>query len=145
MMNFHDWIDGRRLGPRVGVGSLCSEHTGARERHALVTDLSASGLRIARPYLAGALPRELTLEFEVPEVDEVVWARGEVCFDRVTQAAGDAGGAFGLVRTTGVRIVRAAARDLRLLRDVAYELWRHQARAEDPAQHLALASCYARG
>jgi hypothetical protein len=119
------WMDARRIDPRVDVEAFCSELLAREERPALIVDLSPFGARLERPYLGGPTPREIDLELEVPEVDEVIWARGEVCFDVVTQAApGTFGGPFGLVRRTGLRLVRAAARDLRLLRDAVFELRR---------------------
>ena len=131
----------------------------------MVVDLSPLGARIERPYLGGPTPREIDLELEVPEMDEVSWARGEVCFDVVSQApAGGGGGPLGLLRTTGLRLVRAASRDLRLLRDCVFELrrirWlteceidvvdelpaeaaRPTARPDDDI--FSFAACYARG
>lgn len=119
------WMDARRIDPRVDVETFCSELVDRGERAAMVVDLSPVGARIERPYLGGPTPREIDLELEVPEIDEVIWARGEVCFDMVSQApAGSRGGPLGLVRTTGVRLVRAAGRDFRILRDAVLELWR---------------------
>jgi hypothetical protein len=164
-------MDARRLDPRVDVETFCSELLPREERPALVVDLSPVGARIERPYVGGPTPREIDLELEVPEVDEVIWARAEVCFDVVSQApAGTHGGPFGLLRTTGLRLVRAASRDLRLLRDCVFELrrlrWLTECELEDvdddellvrPAPRivappsayddgawLAMASCYAR-
>ncbi|HVV84619.1 MAG TPA: PilZ domain-containing protein [Kofleriaceae bacterium] len=121
----YGWTDARRIDPRVDVETFCSELLPREERPAMVVDLSPLGARLERPYLGGPTPREIDLELEVPEIDEVIWARGEVCFDLVTQAKpGTRGGPFGLLRTTGVRLVRAASRDLRLLRDCVFELRR---------------------
>ena len=121
----YGWMDPRRIDPRIDVETFCSELVGRGERPALVVDLSAVGARIERPYVGGPTPREIDLELEVPEIDEVIWARGEVCFDVVTQApAGVHGGPLGLLRTTGLRLIRAATRDLKLLRDCVFELRR---------------------
>lgn len=132
-----------RLAPRVDVETFCSEIIGGREQAGVVIDLSPEGVRIERPYLGGPTPTELLLELEVPDVDEVMWARGEVCFDQVRQAPPGRGGPLGLLRTTGVRLVRAATRDLRLLRDCVIE--RERARRAAEAWLLADAACYARG
>ena len=165
----YGWMDPRRIDPRVDVETFCSELVGRGERPALVVDLSAVGARIERPYVGGPTPREIDLELEVPEIDEVIWARGEVCFDVVTQApAGVHGGPLGLLRTTGLRLIRAATRDLKLLRDCVFELRRsrwlteceidlvdEELLARPPARpvmppprfdedFLAMASCYAR-
>ncbi len=144
MRDPYAWLDARRLAPRIDVESFCSELVGARERPGLVIDLSSEGARLERPYAGGPTPREIVLELEVPEVDEVVWVRGEVCFDQVRQAPPGQGGPLGLLRTTGLRLVTAAARDLRTIRDCVFELYR--ARHRDPLDAPLLdASCYARG
>lgn len=110
----------RRLSPRIEVAALCNEIFEGGDRFGSVMDLSPAGLRIERPYRGGAMTRRIQLEFEVPEVDEIVWALGEVCFDRLHQQ-GAPGAGTRLVRTTGLRIARAASRDLRLLRDYVFE------------------------
>ena len=113
----------RRLAPRVGVEVFCSELLDSGDRPGLVVDLAPEGIRIERPYTGGGLPREISIELEVPEADEVIWARAAVCYDQLRPAPrGVHGGRFGLLRTTGLRIVAAASRDLRLLRDCVYEL-----------------------
>jgi len=112
----------RRRAPRVDVEAYCSELIDDAERPALVVDFAPFGLRIQRPYVSGRLPREISLELEVPEIDEVIWARAAVVFDQLRPAPrGTQGGPLGFLRTTGLRIVAAAARDLRLLRDC--HLW----------------------
>ena len=90
------WADLRRLMPRIDVETFCSELVGGRDRPGLVVDLSPEGARLERPYLGGPTPREIVLELEVPEIDEVIWARGEVCFDQVRQAPAVQGGPLGL-------------------------------------------------
>lgn len=133
----------RRLSHRIEVSTFCSELVERGEQPGLVVDLGEGGLRLERPYLGGQTPREVLLEVEVPEVDEVMWARAAVCFDRVRPAPrGVHGGPFGMLRVTGLRILDAAARDLRLLRDYVFE----KRRAEEIVlDDLAMASCYARG
>jgi hypothetical protein len=127
--------DPRRVSPRIGVEALCWEVIGDHERSALVVDLSTEGARVERPFLGGRLDREVPLELEVPGIDEVMWARGDVVFDRIVPAPAQ-GGPFGLIRRTGYRIALAAARDLRLLREYVHE--RHRARvAERRARYAA--------
>lgn len=112
-MHAHNlWTGARRTAPRVEIEGFCSEIVDGRERHGLALDLSEGGLRITRPWRSGVrTPREVQLEFEIPGVDEIIWARAEICFDQLRQ------GAAGLVRTSGLRLAAAASRDLRLLRD----------------------------
>jgi hypothetical protein len=126
-----------RFAPRVDVETFCCEMVTGRERPGVVVDLSAEGMRLERPYFGGPSPGEILIEVEVPDVDEVMWARGEVCFEQVRQ------GPLGLLRTTGVRLVRAAARDLRMLRDCVLE--RRRARHREEVIDVLDASCYARG
>lgn len=139
------WADLRRLMPRIDVATFCTEVVAGRDRPGLVVDLSPEGARLERPYLGGPSPRELVLELEVPEIDEVIWAKGEVCFDQVRQAPRGQGGPLGLVRTTGIRLVSAAVRDLRLLRECVIETYRVQRARATVDEQLAVASCYARG
>jgi len=123
---------------------MCWEVVGDRERSALLVDVSTEGARVERPYIGGRIEHEVPLQIEVPGIDEVMWARGDVVFDRLVPVKSN-GGPFGLLRRTGYRIAIAAARDLRLLRDYVYEM-HHAAEAKaDLEAQLAFASCYMRG
>ncbi len=127
--------DPRRTSPRIDVEALCWEIGGDREVSSLVVDLSSHGVRVERPFVGGRVAREVPLQIEVPGIDEVMWAKGDVVFDQLVPARSN-GGPFGLLRRTGYRIAIAAARDLRLLRDYVHAMYR-------PAQDsLMLASCY---
>lgn len=116
---------------------------GDREASAIAVDLSTEGLRIERPFVGGRIEREVPLQLEVPGIDEVMWAKGDVVFDRLVQDKLH-GGPFGLIRRTGFRIALAAARDLRMLRDFVYEI-HHAKTALEESANLAMASCYMRG
>ena len=118
--------------------ALCWEIVGERESSALVVDLSSEGARVERPFLGGRIVREVPLQLEVPGIDEVMWARGDVVFDQLVPAKG--AGPYGLVRRTGYHIAIAAARDRRLIRDYIAEMHRTQRAANDEA--LMFASCY---
>lgn len=135
-----------RVHPRVDVQTFCSEIVAGAERPAVAVDLGLEGLRLERPYTGGKSPREIVLELEVPEVDEVIWTKAIVCYDRIRPAPrGVHGGPFGFLRTTGLRIVAAATRDLRLLRDCVYELRRARSADRVEVADLLGAACYARG
>ena len=110
---------------------------------ALVVDLSETGLRIQRP-IGGWMPRDLQLEFEIPEVDEIVWARGRIAFDEVWRVPPTVIGSMnGMVRTTGIEIVASAERHRRMLRDYVMETSR---RTIEPADDwMFRAACYLRG
>ncbi len=133
--------DLRRVSPRIDVEALCWEVVGDRETSALLVDVSTEGARVERPYIGGRIETAVPLQLELPGVDEVMWARGDVVFDKLVPAR--TRGPFGLIRRTGYRIAVAAARDLRLLRDYVYEM--HQRRRTEDELQLELASCYARG
>lgn len=134
--------DHRRVSPRIDVEALCWEVIGDREHSALLVDVSSEGARVERPYIGGRIEYEVPLQIEVPGIDEVMWARGDVVFDKLVPARGKIGGPFGLIRRTGYRIALAAARDLRLLRDYVYEMHAKRLAADNA---LAFASCYMRG
>jgi len=114
----------RPRSPRIGVESMVWEMVDGHELSGLALDLSSGGLRIERPYVGGATRTEVQLEIEVPGIDEVMWARGDVCFDILVPTRDPTGGPMGLIRRTGYRIARAATRDLRMLREVVTETYR---------------------
>ena len=144
MRDPYAWSDVRRITPRVGVDAFCWEVVDGKERTSAVLDLSPEGIRLERPYVGGATPSEIQIELEVPEVDEIVWARGAVCYDVIRQLP-RAGAALGLlVRTTGIRLAAAASRDYRLLRDYVFERQRARALEEEVWTDLVGASCYSR-
>lgn len=99
---------------------MCWELIGGRELSSLIVDLSAEGARVERPYAGGRIEREVPLQIEVPGIDEVMWARGDVVFDHLVPDK--KAGPFQLMRRTGYRIAIAASRDLRLVRDYVYSL-----------------------
>ena len=110
----------------------------------MLLDISTEGARVERPFIGGRIEHEVPLQIEVPGIDEVMWAKGEVVFDRLIEAKAN-GGPFGLIRRTGYRIAVAAARDLRMLRDYVWDM-HHAQRARDAELHeLANAACYLRG
>ena len=116
--------DFRREGPRIDVDALCwevSDDGPGEGTTSLAVDLSQGGLRIERPYLGGRTPEIVPLQLEIPGIDEVMWARGDVCFDHIVPMQGPAGGRLGLMRRTGYRIAMAARRDRRMLREYVYD------------------------
>jgi PilZ domain len=105
----------RRQNARITVDTLASEIAPDRERAALLVDVSESGLRLERPLVSGRSGRILQVEFDIPGYDDLIWASGEVCFDRLLQKDRR------LVRATGLRFVQAAQRHLRVLREFVVE------------------------
>ena len=130
----------RRGGPRLTTLALCSEIGTRHDRPSFVVDLSPMGLRLERPYVGGPTPRDIQIELELPDEDEILWARGDVRFDEV-----HADGHGGLVRRTGIALVAACARDLRILRDYVFDRRRAEDLRASPVGMLADASCYLRG
>src|SRR5688572_19911582 len=99
--------DPRRSSPRIGIEARCWEVVGDHEASSLVVDLSSRGVRLERPFLpvtwqdspmielgsAGnndrppPMERVVALQLEVPEIDEVMWARGDVVFDELVPSS----------------------------------------------------------
>jgi hypothetical protein len=113
----------RRESPRIDVDAMCWELIDGREAIGLAVDLSSMGLRLERPYQGGRTHREVPLQIEVPGIDEVMWATGHASSDVVVP-----GGPLGLLRRTGYRIVLAATRDLRMLKEFVFETDRRRRR-----------------
>ena len=133
----------RRLTPRAPAAAFCTEHSGTRGRPALVVDLSETGLRLQRSVNDSLLPDGLLpLEFEVPGLDEIVWAAGEVCFREISQLKGHDFGPAGFVRTAGLRLVSVTNRHRRMLRDYAHAFAAERWLENHP---LMAASCYRYG
>jgi hypothetical protein len=122
----------RRESPRIDVETMCWEVVNGKEGAAsgIAMDLSSMGLRIERPYLGGLTRREVQLEIEVPGIDEIMWAKGDACFDVIVPSSTPAGGPLGLIRRTGYRLVLAATRDLRMLREYVFDTDRTRRREE---------------
>ena len=120
-------IDLRRLAPRIPLDGLCGVVTGRDLRHASMLDLSALGLRIERPFDPANATRMVQLEIELPGVDEVVWARGEVTFAHLSPMGGRTpDGQPRFLCRAGIRIDRIGWNDRRLLRD--YVVWTRRTR-----------------
>ncbi|MBA3461341.1 MAG: PilZ domain-containing protein [Deltaproteobacteria bacterium] len=111
----------RRESPRIDIDALCWELVDGKEASGLAVDLSSMGLRIERPYTGGPTRREVQLEIEVPGIDEIVWAKGEASSDILVPSNQPAGGPMGLIRRTGYRLVLAAQRDLRMIKELVWE------------------------
>jgi hypothetical protein len=120
----HDFLDclkipgvsaRRRTQPRIpSPGAFCTEISDWQERYSILSDVSATGLRLHRPY-SGVHSSTVQLEFDLPGVDELIWASGVVCFDSVWWADGR------LLHTSGIEIQAAAGRHLKMLREYAFD------------------------
>jgi len=113
--------DPRRQGPRVTVESWCGVVTHHDLRHASVLELSELGVRLERVFDPRVAARTVALELELPGVDEIIWARADVVFARLTPLGGvHASGQPRLLCRAGLRIADAASRHLRLIRDYVF-------------------------
>ena len=120
-----DTVLSRRGGLRVNAGGLCTEIAEDKEQLGLLLDVSEHGLRLERPHtpqIRGPRERVVQLEFEHPAVDELIWAKGVIRFDKLEPMRDE--GKIKVRRTSGVEIVSAASRHLRLLRDFVCDLRR---------------------
>ena len=126
-----------RSNPRIPTETLCTEVADEREQYSLIVELSEAGLRLQRPLQGRMESRIVQLEFELPEVDEIVWAKGVVCFDQLWRVpmAGQRPQAR-VLRTSGVRVVAAATRHLRMLRDYVRAAAERKRRSRPPLQRL---------
>jgi hypothetical protein len=118
-----DTVLSKRSGLRVDAGGLCTEITGDKEQLGLLVDVSEHGLRLERPHtpqIRGPRERVVQLEFEHPAVDELIWAKGVIRFDKLEPMREQ--GKVKVRRTSGVEIVSAASRHLKLLREFVCDL-----------------------
>jgi hypothetical protein len=116
----------RRGGLRVDAEGLCTEIASDTEQLGLLVDVFEVGVRLERP-LTGASPlkvreRVVQLEFEHPGIDELIWCKGVIRFDKL-EPERHAGGTR-VRRVSGIEIVSAASRHLRMLRDFILDLRR---------------------
>ncbi|WP_428266584.1 PilZ domain-containing protein [Haliangium sp.] len=104
----------RRLGFRIPLEIFLNQYVRDRLVRGLTSNISPTGLYLqsARP-LRTSLPHAeaIGLEFELPGTGELIWARGEVCYqDRDTFAIG-----------TGIHFAAMARAHQRLIRDWCVE------------------------
>ncbi len=99
--------------------------------------------------LGGPRRRALQLEFEIPGVDELMWAKGVICFDQLwCVEPASMGDMSGLLRTSGIEIVAAAERHKRLLREYVNDTWLTMQANDDhvsDTEWMYRASCFRRG
>jgi hypothetical protein len=126
----------------VPLEIVYSEYVAERQLLGVIRDVSEHGLRVQRLLRRSANPGGIVqLEFELPGTNEVIWAKGETCFDALWQVPVERGTQAILrpVRTSGVRLVAAATKHLRLIRDYVRALRDAQA-AEEPDDWLMRAA-----
>lgn len=109
-------IEPRRRAPRITVEGLCGVVANDELSHAQISDLSTGGIRLHRPYDPKTARRIVQLEIELPGLDEIVWARGEVTFARLTPLPGrTADGQPRFNCRAGLRLADMCRRERRML------------------------------
>lgn len=112
-MTSHD----RRLGNRIPLEIFMNEYFMDRPHRALTVNISESGVFVNKVATSfSRRTRVVGLEFELPGTGELIWARGEICYDTFDDHLHGQG-----IRFTGMP--RAYAR---LLRDYCIEKRRDQ-------------------
>ncbi len=139
----------RRLAPRITLDGFCGVVARQELRHATMLDLSASGLRLERPFDARTASPVVQLEIELPGADEIVSARARVARAHLSPMGGrHPDGQPRLWCRAGLVIDDVAVRDRRLLREYVFEMRRARAaRAredrEQPRGRMFHARCLA--
>jgi len=102
----------RRLGNRIPMEVLMNEYLHDRSYRALTVNISESGVYVNKVVTQLARrSRVVGLEFELPGTAEVIWARGEICYDTIDDCFHGQG-----IRFTGMPRVHQ-----RLIRDWCIE------------------------
>jgi hypothetical protein len=86
-----------------------------------MSDLSASGLCVERPFDPVTAKPIVQLEIELPGLDEVVWASAKVTRAYLTPMKRGADGKPRFWCRAGLRIGDTSRRELRMLRDYVSE------------------------
>ena len=107
----------RRLGFRIPLEMFMNEYVQDRAHRALTVNISETGIYLNKVITSmSRSTRVVGLEFELPGTGELVWARGEICYDSLDDYFHGQG-----VRFTGMPRLHA-----RMLRDYCIEKRRAQ-------------------
>jgi c-di-GMP-binding flagellar brake protein YcgR len=112
-MTSHD----RRYGNRIPMELMMNEYVHDRPYRALSVNISETGVYVNK--VVGTLARRtrvVGLEFELPGTAELIWARGEICYDTLDDCFHGQG-----IRFTGIPKIHQ-----RLIRDYCIEKRRAQ-------------------
>jgi hypothetical protein len=113
MMTSHD----RRHGNRIPLEIFMNEYHLERPHRALTVNISESGVFVNKVALSfSRRTRVVGLEFELPGTREVIWARGEICYDTFDDH----------LHGQGIRFTAMPRAYGRLLRDYCIEKRREQ-------------------
>jgi len=115
----------RRRAERLPVGFYVDQVVGNDLHRCFTTDLSSLGIFVER--VAEPLRRSssiVQLEIPLPEVNETLWAKGEVVYDRIDS----------LFHGSAIRFAGMARAHERMLRDWLWDTGRHGRTLELPLQ-----------
>jgi len=122
----------RRDDGRIPLETFYTEYVGDRPFRGMITNVSPRGLRVQRLLRPSArMSRIVQLEFELPGTQEVIWAKGEACFDELEIASfGPCGdGPSTTLHSSGILVVACADKHRRLMEEYVIEKRRdHQRR-----------------
>ncbi len=102
----------RRFGFRIPLEMFLNQYAQDRPHRGLTVNISETGVyvnKVLAPMVRGG--RVVGLEFELPGTGEVVWARGEVCYDTLDD----------LFHGQGIRFAGMARAHHKLIRDYCIE------------------------
>ncbi|HKA88686.1 MAG TPA: PilZ domain-containing protein [Haliangiales bacterium] len=102
----------RRFGFRIPLEMFVNQYAQDRPHRGLTVNISETGVyvnKVLAPMLRDA--RVVGLEFELPGTGEIVWARGEVCYDNLDD----------MFHGQGIRFAAMARAHQRLIRDYCIE------------------------
>jgi hypothetical protein len=102
----------RRFGFRIPLEMFLNQYAQDRPHRGLTVNISETGVyvnKVIAPMLRTG--RVVGLEFELPGTGEVVWARGEVCYDSLDD----------LFHGQGIRFSGMARAHQKLIRDYCME------------------------
>lgn len=97
----------RRLGTRIPLQILMNEYMNERAHRALTVNISESGVYLNK--VIGRVARRsrvVGLEFELPGTGDLIWARGEVCYDTLDDCFHGQGIRFTAMPKAYARIIR---------------------------------------
>ena len=107
----------RRFGNRVPLEMFLNEYVADRPHRCLSVNVSETGLyvhKLIQPLKRAT--RVVGVEFELPGTNEIIWARGDVCYDQLDD----------YFHGTGIRIAAIPQKHARLMHDYIYEARRER-------------------
>ncbi len=108
----------RRFGVRIPLEMILTQYVNDKPFRALTTNVSESGVYLnlikEAPFCRDT--KTVALEFQLPGTDEVIWARGEICYDHIDR----------YFHGTGIKFTAMPKRYARMIRDYCVEKRREQ-------------------